>query len=60
VSLRGQEEAENFVELLRGITANVGFSGVDRIDFLWEEIGVYVGDCKVILMKNHRETPSLN
>jgi hypothetical protein len=60
VSLRGQEEAENFVEPLRGITANVGLSGVDRIDFSWEEIGVYGGDCKVILTKNHRESPSLN
>jgi hypothetical protein len=54
VSFRGQKESGRFVELPRGITSNVGFSGVDGVDLFREEVGVYGGDdCKIILTKNH-------
>jgi hypothetical protein len=53
VSLRGQKESGQFVKVPRDITANVGFSGVERIDLFREEVNIDSGDCKVILTKDH-------
>ncbi len=37
----------------RGVTANVGCSGVDRVNFLREKVYVYGWDREVVLTKDH-------
>jgi hypothetical protein len=37
----------------RGVTANVGFSGVDRVNFLREKADVYCWGREGVLTKNH-------